>query len=157
MLKIRFIVVERTKSPFLREGEAFYLERIRRYCSIDWIEVRPMRLKKGVPNGDILQKEELAITRRLVPGDYLVALDRSGRQYDSQGLSDWLKRLSTGPNRWVCFIIGGPVGLSKGIIDRADKVLSLSRLTFTHEMCRLFLVEQIYRAFTIMEGHKYHK
>jgi 23S rRNA (pseudouridine1915-N3)-methyltransferase len=157
VLKIRFIVVDRTRSPFLREGEAFYLERIRRYSSIDWIEVRPVRSKKGVPHKDILRKEELAITRRLVSGDYLVALDRSGRQYDSQGLSDWLRRLSTGLNGWVCFVIGGPIGLSKGIIGRADKLLSLSRLTFTHEMCRLFLVEQIYRAFTIMEGHKYHK
>ena len=157
MLKIRFIVIERTKSPFLREGEAFYLERLGHYARIEWVEVKPAKIKKGGSEDEVLQKEAQAILKRLEPRDYLVSLDRSGKEYDSEKLAAWLKKLSTDPKDRVCFVIGGPIGLSREILDRADRILSLSRLTFTHEMCRLFLVEQVYRAFTIMEGQSYHR
>ena len=157
MLKIKFIVVDRTRSSFLREGEAFYLKRLKRYAQIEWIEVKPARIKKGKTKQDILETEGRSIARRLNSRDYLVALDRSGHEYDSEGLASLLKSLSTSVRGWVCFVIGGPTGLSKDISDQADKILSLSRLTLTHEMSRLFLVEQIYRAFTIIEGHKYHR
>jgi len=86
-----------------------------------------------------------------------VAMDRNGRQYDSKGLAEWLSGLSTSNRGWVSFVIGGPLGLSRDILDRSDHVLALSKLTLTHEMCRLFLTEQVYRAFTIMAGEKYHK
>ncbi|MFC1533752.1 23S rRNA (pseudouridine(1915)-N(3))-methyltransferase RlmH [Thermodesulfobacteriota bacterium] len=157
MLKIRFIVVDRTRSLFLKKGETFYLERLRRYAQIEWIEVRPASMKKGRPEEEVLKTEGRAIVRRLKANDYLVALDRSGRQLDSEELSLWMRKLSTSVRGYVCFVIGGPIGLSEEILDRADRILSLSRLTFTHEMSRLFLVEQVYRAFTIMEGQKYHK
>jgi len=157
MLKIRFIVVDRTRSSFLREGEAFYLERLKRYAKIEWVEVKPSRIKKGRTKQEILETEGRSIARRLNSRDYLVALDSSGQEYDSEGLASLLKSLSTSVRGWVCFVIGGPKGLSKKISDQADTILSLSRLTLTHEMSRLFLVEQIYRAFTIIEGHKYHR
>jgi 23S rRNA (pseudouridine1915-N3)-methyltransferase len=157
MLKIRFIVVDRTRSSFLKEGEAFFLTRLRRYAQIDWIEVKPQMIKKGRSVQEILKAEGRRISGKLKADDYLITLDRSGQQYNSEELAAWLKRLSTSKRGWVCFVIGGPMGLSKEISDRADKHLSLSRLTFTHEMCRLFLIEQVYRAFTIMEGQKYNK
>jgi len=157
MLKIRFIVVDRTKSPFLKEGESFFLKRLRRYARVEWIEVKPARIKRGRPTEEILGEEARAISRRLTPRDYLVAMDRNGRQYDSKGLAEWLNGLSTSNSGWVSFVIGGPLGLSREILDRSDHVLALSKLTLTHEMCRLFLAEQIYRAFTIMAGEKYHK
>ena len=84
MLKIRFIVVDRTRFPFLKEGESFYLERLRRYCQIEWTEVRPASIKKGRPEDDILITEGRAIARRLNPRDYLITLDRSGQHYDSE-------------------------------------------------------------------------
>ncbi|HJX33847.1 MAG TPA: 23S rRNA (pseudouridine(1915)-N(3))-methyltransferase RlmH [Desulfatiglandales bacterium] len=157
MLKIRFIVVDRTRSPFLREGEAHYLERLKKYARIEWIEVKPARIIKGRSEQEILDTEGRDITKRLDSGDYLIALDLSGKQYDSEGLASWLKDLRTGIRGKVCFVVGGPVGLSKEILDQADAILSLSRLTLTHEMSRLFLIEQLYRAFTIIEGHKYHR
>ncbi|MFC1868906.1 23S rRNA (pseudouridine(1915)-N(3))-methyltransferase RlmH [Thermodesulfobacteriota bacterium] len=157
MLKIRFIVVDRTRSSFLKEGEAFYLKRLQRYAPVEWVEVRSTKIKKDRQGEEILKKEGLAIARRLKPKDYLIALDRSGRQYDSEELAAWLKRLSINIRGWLCFIIGGPVGLSREILDRADERLSLSSLTLTHEMSRLFLVEQVYRSFTIIKGQKYHK
>ena len=157
MLKLRFIVVDRTKSPFLKEGEAFYLDRIKRYAQVEWVEVKPMKIKKDRQGDEILKKEGLAIERRLNSRDHLVALDRTGRQYDSEELADRFKRLSASMSGCLCFVIGGPIGLSREILNRADEILSLSKLTLTHEMCRLFLLEQVYRCFTIMEGQKYHK
>ncbi len=157
MLKIRFIVVDRTRSPFLKEGESFFLKRLRRYARVEWVEVKPARVKKGRSTEEILDEEARAISRRLTPQDCLVAMDRNGRQYDSKGLAEWLSGLSTSNRGWVSFVIGGPLGLSRDILDRSDHVLALSKLTLTHEMCRLFLTEQVYRAFTIMAGEKYHK
>ena len=157
MLKIKFIVVDRTRSPFLREGEAHYLSRLKRYAQIEWIEIKPSRIKKGRSEQEILDTEGREITRRLKTGDYLIALDLSGKQYDSEGLASWLKDLRTGIRGKACFVVGGPVGLSKEILDQADTIISLSRLTLTHEMSRLFLIEQLYRALTIIEGHRYHR
>jgi 23S rRNA (pseudouridine1915-N3)-methyltransferase len=157
MLKIRFIVVDRTRAPFLKEGESHYLERLRKYARVEWIEVKPVKIEKGRPTEDVLALEEQSIAKRLKPHDYLVSLDRTGNQYDSQELSSWLNKLSTNTRGWVCFTIGGPLGLSKKLLARSHRVLSLSRLTLTHEMSRLFLLEQLYRAFTILQGQKYHK
>ena len=157
MLKIRFIVVDRTKSPFLKEGESFYLERLRKYARVEWIEVKPAKIKKGIPTEDILIAEGESIVKRFAPDDYLVTLDRSGHQYDSEELAMWLNDLSTSVRGWVCFIIGGPLGLSNESLGQAHKILSLSKLTLTHEMTRIFIIEQVYRAFTILKGEKYHK
>ena len=117
----------------------------------------PSPANKGRAEGEILSLEGNAFRRRLASEDYLVALDRSGKQYRSEGFARWLDQLSGQARGRICFVIGGPLGLSKDLIDRADHVLSLSRMTFTHEMSRLILLEQIYRAMTILRGEKYHK
>lgn len=157
MLRIRLIVVDRTRAPFLKEGESFYLGRLRKYVRVEWIEVKPARIKRNRPPEDVMDQEGEAIAQRLTQGDYLVALDPRGDQYDSEEMASWLNLLSSNTQGWVCFVIGGPLGLSRKILDRAHKTLSLSRLTLTHEMSRLFLLEQIYRSITIMKGQKYHK
>ena len=158
MLKVKIIVVGRTRSSFLKEGESFYLKRLRKYVLVKWIEVKPARIKKGRPTEEVLSAEGQTIARSLAPRDYLVALDRAGHPYDSAGLAAWLEKLSVSvAGDWVSFIIGGPLGLSREILERSQKVLSLSNLTLTHEMSRLLLLEQLYRAFTIWRGEKYHK
>ena len=157
MLKIRFIVVDRTRASFLKEGEGIYLERLKRYSQIEWIEVKPAVIKKGRAEEYIRKKEGREIAKRLKSDDYVIALDPSGRQYNSEKFAGWLEKLSISVSGWVSFIIGGPIGLSGDISNRADSILSLSKLTLTHEMCRILLLEQVYRAFTIMEGGKYHK
>jgi 23S rRNA (pseudouridine1915-N3)-methyltransferase len=157
MLKLRLIVVDRTRSQFLKDGESFYLKRLRKYTQVAYDEVKPIKIRKGRAEAEILDAEGDAIARRVAPGDYVVALDRSGRLYDSEELAKWLEALSVEAKGWVCLAIGGPLGLSKALLEHSDKVLSLSRLTLTHEMTRLVLLEQLYRAFTIMKGQKYHK
>jgi len=157
MLRIRLIVVDRTRAGYLREGETLYLDRLKNYAQVEWEEVKPVKIKKGRPEPNILDLEGKALTRKVTPRDYLVALDRSGRARDSKGLAGWLERLSIEVGGWVCFVIGGPLGLSKDILTSAHEVVSLSKLTLTHEMTRLIFLEQLYRAFTIMRGEKYHK
>ena len=157
MLKLKFIVVDKTRAPFLKDGEDFYLDRIKRYAPTEWIEVRPTRLIKGISDEEVKRAEGQAISQKVNTGDFLVTLDKSGRQYDSEGLAEWLKRLSTDVRGSVVFTIGGPVGLSSEIIQKAGSVMSLSKMTFTHEMSRIVLLEQIYRALTIIKGEKYHK
>ena len=156
MLKIKIIVVDRTRSPFLKQGESFYLERLRRYAQMEWAEVRPARIRKGTPPDEILAKEGDSIAKRLVPRDHVIALDRSGKPRDSEEMAAWVERLSLTNDR-LAFVTGGPLGLSKEILNRAHETFSLSRLTLTHEMSRLLLLEQLFRAFTIIKNEKYHK
>jgi 23S rRNA (pseudouridine1915-N3)-methyltransferase len=156
MLTIKIIVVDRTRSSFLKKGEAFYLERIQKYARTQWVEVKPAKIKKGTPAKAILSAEGASITKKIHSRDYMIALDRSGNTYNSKKLAARIERLSQDNSR-LAFIIGGPLGLSKTILDKADEVLSLSRLTLTHEMSRLILLEQLYRSFTIIHNEKYHK
>jgi 23S rRNA (pseudouridine1915-N3)-methyltransferase len=157
MLKIKIIVVDRTRTSFLREGELLYLKRIRHYAPVDWIDVKPASIKKGRAPKALLADEEKGIARCLNNQDYLVAMDRSGTRVDSEGLAAWLEDWSISVTGHLTFLIGSPLGLSDRLLERADRRFSLSKLTLTHEMSRLVLLEQIFRAFTIMRGEPYHK
>ncbi len=157
MAKMRIIVVDRTRASFLKEGEELYLRRLRNYATVEWIQVRPTKISRGRLEEEILDQEAREIRRHLLSKDHLIALDRTGRQYESEKLAAWLDGLFGKGLGTLSFVIGGPLGLSRQIIRQAEGVLSLSRLTLTHEMTRLILLEQLYRAFTILRGEKYHK
>ena len=156
MIKIRIIVVDRTRSSFIREGEIFYLKRLRRYANVEWIEVKPAPMTKGRPPQELLNIEAQTIARKLLPQETLVVLDRSGQPCSSKGLATRIENWAF-PHARLAFVIGSPMGVSKEILNNAHSVLSLSKLTLTHEMSRLILLEQLYRAFTIIKGEKYHK
>jgi len=156
VLRIKIIVVDRTRSSFLAEGESLYLDRIRKYAGVEWIETKPAKIKKGRPSKSILDTERDAIRRKLHDHDYVIALDPSGKVFSSEGFAAWIDHLSVSRSR-LTFVVGGPLGLAKEILDRSQERLSLSRLTFTHEMSRIILLEQLYRAFTIINHEKYHK
>jgi len=157
MIKIRILVVDRTRSPFLAEGEAFYLKRLKTYAQVEWIEVKSVKMTKGRPHEEILRLEGQALIRKKGPKEYLVALDRTGRQYGSEEFAGRLEKVALNATGGVTFMIGGPLGLSGEALAEADEILSLSKFTLTHEMSRVLLLEQIYRAFTILKGEKYHK
>jgi 23S rRNA (pseudouridine1915-N3)-methyltransferase len=111
---------------------------------------------KGRPKEEILRVEAQSIAKRYLPDDHVIALDLKGKEYDSEGLAALVEQLSQTPKR-ICFVIGGPLGLSREVLHTAAHTVSLSRLTLTHEMSRLILLEQLYRAHTIIKGEKYHK
>ena len=124
---------------------------------MEWIEVKPAKIKKGRSDKEILATESRSIDQKLAPRDYLVPLHSTGHPFSSEELAGWLDGLSARTGGWITFVIGGPLGLSQDLLDRGQKILSLSPLTLTHEMARLVLLEQLYRAFTILRGEKYHK
>jgi 23S rRNA (pseudouridine1915-N3)-methyltransferase len=157
MIKIRIIVVDRTHAPFLAEGEAFYLKRLKNYAQVEWVEVKPVKMTKGRPDGEIVRLEGQALIRKRASKDYLMALDRTGRQYGSEEFAGRIEKAAMNSPGGMTFMIGGPLGLSEEALSEADEVLSLSTFTLTHEMSRILLLEQLYRAFTILKGEKYHK
>ncbi len=132
------------------------MKRLKRYAHVDVIITKPAKMNKSLPDRQILFEEAEAISKRLCIRHYTIALDRSGKAYDSEELAERIENLSISHNG-LTFIIGGPLGLSETILEKADEILSLSRLTFTHELSRLLLLEQLYRAFTIIHNEKYHK
>jgi len=133
------------------------LKRLQSYAQVEWIEVKPVRMTKGRPEEEILHLEGQALIRKRGPKDYLVALDRTGRQYGSEEFAGRLEKVALNAGGGITFMIGGPLGLSGDVLAESDEILSLSTFTFTHEMSRVLLLEQIYRAFTILKGEKYHK
>jgi len=154
--RIKLIVVGATRSSFLREGESYYLEKLRRYAPTDWVEVKSQKVIKGRSRDDIVRIEGLAIAKKWLADDHIVALDSRGREYNSEGFAALIEQLKQTAKR-ICFVIGGPLGLSPDVLKRAADTVSLSRLTLTHELTRLVLLEQLYRAHTIIKGEKYHK
>ena len=157
MLKIQIVVIDRTRSSFLKEGESFYLKRLKNYAEVGWSEIKPVKITKGKSPDEVMAQEARAITKKMRPADRVIPLDRSGGQFDSLEFARWLDNMSVDSFDRLFFIIGGPLGIAKDLLKRSYKVLSLSRLTLTHEMSRLVLLEQLYRAFTILRGEKYHK
>jgi 23S rRNA (pseudouridine1915-N3)-methyltransferase len=154
--KIRIIVVERTKAPFLGEGERFYLKRLTRYVSVEWVEVKGRRISEGSSRKEILDREAEALSARIGANDHLIALCEQGSSLNSKSFARRLEKLCR-EKIPVTFVIGGPLGLGSAVYHRSSETLSLSSFTLTHEMSRIILLEQLYRAFTIMRNEKYHK
>jgi 23S rRNA (pseudouridine1915-N3)-methyltransferase len=140
---IKIIAVGRIKERFVSEGIAEYTKRLGSLARLEIIEIR-----------DSNKEEEAEKILKAVGDDFLVALDVCGKELSSEEFALFLKKNN---DKKISFVIGGPEGLSSKVIDGAGYKLSLSKMTFTHEMCRLFLLEQIYRGHMILSGRSYHK
>jgi 23S rRNA (pseudouridine1915-N3)-methyltransferase len=152
-LKLLLIFVGRTQEEYLNEGIEEYLERISRYAKIDVLVVKNSAQK--IPD-KAMKEEEINIVSKISPGDYMVIMDERGSEINSRKFSDLMQKwIPQGKGR-IVFIIGGAFGISPDLKAKAKYVLSMSKFTFTHQMVRLFLVEQIYRALTISRNEKYH-
>jgi len=156
-VKIQFIWVGKTKSAPIKSLTADYLERIQRYVSCEAREVRDFSGSRFQRPAEQIEAESSEIIRHLPKAGYIVALEEIGTQYSSVGFARWLETVQDSGVREIVFVIGGPEGLSRNISDRARMVLSLGKMTWTHEMCRALLLEQVYRALCIMRNVPYHK
>ena len=152
MTSALLLFVGKTKEGFIRDGIEKYRELAGHFLPV---EVREIKGAGSKEKAAAIEEEAGSILARLQPGDFLVALDERGREYDSVGLAGELKKLNESGQR-IVFATGGPFGLSNKVKERADLLLSLSKLTFTHEMARLIMLEQLYRAMTIIKGKTYH-
>lgn len=155
-MKVELWFIGKTQEEYLRRGEEIYRQRLRHYLPLT-VEVLPDLRKAGKLTPQQRKEQEgQRILSRLLPADGLILLDEGGRQFTSVELAHWLERERSRPYRRLVFLVGGAFGFSPAVYARANAKISLSRLTFSHQMVRLFLLEQLYRAMTILGGEKYH-
>lgn len=155
-MNIKFLVVGKTDNGQLQALTDDYIKRLGHYIKFE-TEVIPASKKlksTGLQEQKIMEGKK--ILERLNSSDFVVLLDENGKQYSSEGFADFIqKRLNSGMKQLV-FVTGGPFGFSQEVYSRAQSQLSLSKMTFSHQMVRLFFTEQLYRAFTILKNEKYH-
>lgn len=152
--KIIIVAVGKLHSDW-RAAQQDYLARLRRYTDVTLVEVKDV-VGQGAPDTVALQREGEALLAAAKGARRVIALSATGKQMDSLGLADFLRK-QIDVYRSLAFVIGGPVGLSPQVLAACDDKLSLSPLTFPHELARVILLEQLYRAATIISGEKYHK
>jgi len=153
-MNIRIICPGKTKQKFIQEGIAEYTKRLSAFCKLEMIETADVKLSSSNNIAVVKQKEAEIIGRYLKNGHYLIALDEKGKQYSSIDFAGFIDSYRGVRN--IDFVIGGVYGLSDGLRKSADLLLSFSKMTFTHRMIRMLLVEQLYRGFCILNGKKYH-
>ncbi len=155
-MRILLLQIDKTQEKYLEEGIAIYVKRLRNYAVFD---TETINVPKAVRQRSIKeQKTEEArlILGRILPEDYLVLLDERGKHLDSPGFSQFIAQRQNASTKRVVFLIGGPFGFDQQVYQRANFELSFSKMTFSHQMIRLFFAEQLYRAFSILRGEKYH-
>ena len=155
-MKIDLLLLGKTKDDYLQLGIDEYVKRLSRYNPVNVIEIKTPR-HGSRPEAEILQQESSLLEKRIRNGSCRVVLDSQGRQYSSESFARFISSLESQAVSTVSFIIGGPLGLADEQRRKADHLLSLSNMTYTHDMSRLILLEQLYRAYTIKAGTGYHK
>lgn len=159
-MKITVITVGKLKEKFFREAASEYEKRLGRYCKLEIRETADEKTPEGASETEreqILQKEGERIARLLPEGAYMVTLEIEGRKFTSEAFAGEIERLGISGVGHVVFVIGGSLGLHNSIKERADLSVSFSDMTFPHQLMRVVLLEQIYRAFRIINGEPYHK
>ncbi|MFZ1236976.1 MAG: 23S rRNA (pseudouridine(1915)-N(3))-methyltransferase RlmH [Prevotella sp.] len=154
-MKVELIMVGKTMNKHFEAGIHDYVDRIGHYLPFEMIIIPELKNTKNLTEDQQKQQEGELILKRINSSDVVVLLDEHGKEFRSIELSSWLEKKQQTTRRLV-FMIGGPYGFSSAIYSRANEQISLSKLTFSHQMVRLIFVEQIYRSCTIMKGEPYH-
>lgn len=155
-MNIDLLVVGKTDSAEIQSLVATYLKRLNFYTRVTLVTLPDLKNTRNISAESQKRQEGELLMRQFADGDYVVLLDEKGAEMRSVEFSMWLqKRMNSGVRR-LCFVIGGPYGFSKTVYDRADESISLSRMTFSHQIIRAIFTEQLYRAFTIIRNEPYH-
>jgi 23S rRNA (pseudouridine1915-N3)-methyltransferase len=155
-MKITLLTVGKTEDSYLKDGMDKYLKRLKHYIKFEIIELPELKNTKALSESQQKSKEAELLFKNIATADHVILLDEAGSQHTSVQFSDLLNKKMIASVNNLVFIIGGPYGFDESIYKRANDKLSLSKMTFSHQMVRLFFVEQIYRAFTILKGEPYH-
>lgn len=155
-MQIRIISIGKTDEKALQVLIDKYLNRLKHYTSIDWLEIPDIKNRKNLSQPQQKLLEGQLIFKYLKPQDHLILLDEKGKQYTSISFSKLIENHIHFQRDDLVFVIGGPYGFSEEIYQKAKQKLSLSKMTFSHQMLRLFFVEQVYRAFSIIKKEAYH-
>ncbi len=146
----------KTRFPFIREGLDEYLKRLRRYTDFSIRELPDLKNTGSWPQAKFMEEEGKSILRALSARDFVVLLDERGKEMDSIGFAEFLERQHRDSVKNMVFVIGGAYGFSPEVYERGNMKLSLSKMTFSHQVIPLFFIEQLYRAYTIIRGVPYH-
>ena len=155
-MKIKVLAIGKTDSQAFAQQIADYTSRVRRYISLEFEALPDVKNAKNLSENEQKQKEAKAVLAKISAGDTLVILDEKGKQFSSVDFANYLQKLMNSGIKSLVFVIGGPYGIDDTLKQKARESWSLSLLTFSHQMVRLFVVEQIYRAMTILNNQPYH-
>jgi 23S rRNA (pseudouridine1915-N3)-methyltransferase len=155
-MKITFLTVGKTEDVYLRDGIDKYVKRLKHYTKLELADLSELKNTKALTPDQQKAKEAEMILKRVSATDYLILLDENGAEQTSQQFAAYLEKKGINSTSSLVFVVGGPYGFDQSVYQRANDKLSLSRMTFSHQMIRLFFVEQLYRAFTIIKGEPYH-
>lgn len=159
-MKITILCVGKIKEKFYRDAILEYSKRLSRYVKLEIVEVADEKTKDQASDGEmelVRQREGERLIASMKEDGYVVCLAIEGKMLDSVELSEKIEELGVAGNSHIYFVIGGSLGLSKQVLSRADYLLSFSKMTFPHQLMRVILLEQIYRAYRIMNHEPYHK
>jgi 23S rRNA (pseudouridine1915-N3)-methyltransferase len=155
-MKIKLIYVGKTSKRFLEDGEKEYTKRLKRYVPFEVVELPDIKNAKKRSEEEIKSLEAETILKHIKPNDLVILLDEKGKELTSVKFSKYIQKQFNSGSQGLVFIIGGPYGFSASVYERANDQLALSKLTFSHQMIRMFFIEQLYRALTILKGEPYH-
>ncbi len=155
-MDIKLFLHGKTEDAYIQEGVLKYSKRLKRYISFSEHIIPALKNTKSLSFQEIKQKEGEMLLAKLKDSDTVILLDDKGVSFSTLDFSDFLQKQMNQSTRSLVFVVGGPYGFSKDVYSRANSKLSLSKMTFSHQMIRLLFVEQIYRAFTILKNEPYH-
>jgi len=155
-MKLTLLLTGKTEGSWLKTGIELYEERLSHYAVYVRIEIPELKLVSNLTQQQIKEKEGELILKYVKPNDELILLDENGEQFSSVQLAAHLEKKSIYSAKSIIFVIGGAYGFSDAIYKRANEKISLSKMTFSHQMVRLIFLEQLYRVFTIIKGEPYH-
>jgi 23S rRNA (pseudouridine1915-N3)-methyltransferase len=154
-MKVTLLAIGDHEDKYLAEGFSIYEKRLQHYISFNTENI-PSLKKKGQSKEATMQAEAKEVLKRVAPTDLLILLDEKGKEFSSVELANQVQKYLNMPGKKMFFLIGGAFGFSEEIYKRANQKISMSKLTFNHQMARLFFLEQLYRAMTILKGEPYH-
>ena len=155
-MKIVLLTIGKTSEKYLIEGIAQYQKRLKHYTQFEMFEISNLKNAKNFSNAEIIKKEGELILKQLQNSDHLVLLDDKGKDFTSPKYAQKLQQWMLSGKKKVVFVVGGAYGFSEQVYKRGNEKISLSKMTFSHQIVRLFFVEQLYRAFTILNNEPYH-
>jgi len=155
-MKIIFLTVGKTEDAYLKEGIDKYVKRLKHYTKLELVDLNELKNTKALTPDQQKTKEAEMILKKITPLDHVVLLDENGTEFTSQQFATYLNKKAVSSTANLIFVVGGPYGFDQSVYHRANDKLSFSRMTFSHQMIRLFFAEQLYRAFTIIKGEPYH-
>lgn len=155
-MKITLLLVGKTAFPYINEGIALYEKRLSFYTNYRKIEIPELKGVSSLSEQQIKEKEGDLILKNIKPSDEVILLDERGDLYTSENWARHLERKMTYSGKDIVFVVGGAYGFSQQVYERANGMMSLSKMTFSHQIIRLIFLEQLYRAFTIIKGEPYH-